>query len=425
MIEFEPIILEPDQEQERKFHQLYNPAYQTRGYFKYFTDHPFAEKGELFQANGTQFSQFDNPELVSLVNGLISTRGSVRLAYSLLAQTSPLLQKKIPRLLYESAQRSTIKHDPSDIVEMDRLDNPYAITCLTSRKDFEFLDSPDSYGYFYPIKKFSVNGNEFDVNFVAFWRREDYLGQTQTRRHEITHSWMAEIKKSFKSTGMINFWGEGTTKDVGIRLNKLVEELNMIENMNFKGSEVLGRAEMLGNEIIRGLLSLSKDELLTRMITGETIDLELLKDRESQYNKADGLNLSFDLGDKIWDRYRSIISREIDSMLRVYHTYNMFGLEERRDLLPWMLTRVPLGKWTETLNEVGLTNEAIVLEQVDSKLKNMYFEGCDVSDDRREEIWKKEVSLKEMLDPQVKFCKSHNNRLLLPFFDRMLKELKN
>jgi len=195
--------------------------------------------------------------------------------------------------------------------------------------------------------------------------------------------------------------------------------------MNFKGSEVLGRAEMLGNEIIRGLLSLSKDELLTRMITGEPIDLELLKDRESQYNKADGLNLSFDLGDKIWDRYRSIISREINSMLRVYHTYNMFGLEERRDLLPWMLTRVPLGKWTETLNEVGLTNEAIVLEQVDSKLKNMYFEGCDVSDDRREEIWKKEVSLKEMLDPQVKFCKSHNNRLLLPFFDRMLKELKN
>ena len=423
MTEFEPIILEPNKDQEREFRELFVPAIQTKGYFEYLQEHPFASKNELFQANGLRHSQFDYPELTSLVNGLISSRDRVYRAYNLFSQSSPAAQKRITRVLYESAQHSFDIHEPIGPIEMDHLDNPYAICSLTEREDFEYLGSPDAYGFFRPDREFKVNGINFNVNFIALWRRPDYTDQSRTKRHEITHAWMEEVQRSLFTSGKINLWGEDTRLTEESRLTDLVEKLNNIEHLPIKGKENIEKSEQLGDEIVLNLLSIAKDEILTRMITGEPIDLTPLSDRDSSYNKSDDLNLSFDLGDKIWDRYQALLVRDVKSAMRIYKAYDRFGLEERRDILPWMLTRIPLGKWTPVLNGIGLTNEAIAIEKIDNLFKDYYFKGSDYPEEKQEEYWKNEVRLDEFFKPQVDFCRRRNNRLLLPVMQSFLNDL--
>jgi hypothetical protein len=348
---------------EGKFKSLYEPARASQMTFEYLRDHPFCDESELKHAAGITFISGKYPEVGELANIIIETRETVRKAYGALQSDVTPKGLTIAEVLFKAAAK---KHNyvHEEDLEMSHLDFPFALVLSAFSSDFGHLDPNDVDSYYNPGLKIRANHNSLKIPFIAI-RADFWVDQPTVLKHELEHAANTAVKLSLEKTGNAQLWGH-SNKGVFSNLHTVMGLYSKWEDLaGDRDREKNIQTDPRWKKVMEETSGDAKDEIIVRLYTDESMAPIYTKggfyDFFHPYFNISRVSVFKNF---LWTKYTELINRQIRTVHSVMETYKFYGMEKRAETIPWILMRIPLDKWEESLNAAGITVETDLLSKI-------------------------------------------------------------
>lgn len=346
-----------------RFKDLYQPSLASKRVIDYMAENPFYDSDVFKAAINMKGLSASYTEIMYLVGGVLDSRTQVRRAYETLQRSAGSNGKKIGNILYESAQKNEV-HSATEPVEMAYLDNPFALVISVGSEDFKYLHSPDSGGYFMSRLEFYSGNTRLSSPFIAIKRdRAEYIETVLS--HEKQHAYNILVKEALISANKGNLWGsDSLTPTERIAATDNAGRLWRQHSTNPDRSALM-TSNPDYKKMINHSLSEIKGEMLARLTTGETLNAVVTRLGLYDHLQQDfGMEFSDPFSAFYWHKYTDKLKETFTPVLRAMKTYSRVGLDQRANLLPWMLMRSPVKNWGAELNSVGVTSEVEIIEHI-------------------------------------------------------------
>ncbi len=364
------------------YEALCRPAQITKFAIEFMATHPSCSKDELAQAVGSESKPANLSEISILVNELIKRREIVANVHQALAEDAPKLKMTPGQYLYRLITDPS-GQEPAGQVDISNPAEPFAVYLMTRKEDFGRLDSRDVAGHYARLKHIKFGSRHpITVPFIAL--RSDLMANDlqSATTHETWHAFVDIVNSTLWKSQKIALWGSHH-----IRLRFMRSEWSSQLTKNWtrlkyptadKDVEKL-KATSPWKNILGYTFAWSKDELITRLANQEPTTWLTERNGLYDYVSREFTALPPDLANLLWEEHKKIILRETATIDKILTTYRNLGFSQKADLLPWILMRIPLGQWTESLVNAGVLEEVKWMDklinlkngQIGSGLSNM------------------------------------------------------
>ena len=362
MNEFGDVQIENNRGVRERYEALYEPAAASKRVIEYMVQHPFTDRSVFKAATNLESYVQSYPEVVQLGAVLLDTRTQVERIYGGLQTQTGSSNRKIAEVLFDEAQKKENRR-PEGKLEMSYLNNPFALVLVAGGSDFKRLDPRDVAGHYNSSLKVKVLAQGSRVPFIAI-KRGSGLSQEEIFIHERNHAFNDMFKKALKITDRSHLWGNGLS-DGKERWQVLGDVYSAWELSGEIDKEEAIKSHQAWKRTIDHMLNRAKDEIIVRLMTGETMNSLFERNGFYDYFARDfKLEGNTKIEDLLWNTYLEIIRPEIEIVKSTQGIYRNFGLYDKADTLPWMLMRIPLGSWKNNLNVTGITSETELVRKI-------------------------------------------------------------
>ncbi len=342
---------------ERMFRHVAYPARVTANIFEIIKKDHNIPLDQLAASSGADYYSKWYPDLGLLVNRVWNTRQSVGEFLYDINMWSSKHKKKPQEAIFESLSNGK---KPTGEVQLLKEESDLAVVLEMSPDDYHAVNNNKrSIGCYMKKQNFMID--ERNYVFIPVIAIKTSSHSNNILEHERAHAWHHQFVDSVISNK--EWWRKPE------RVYENMERLKTKWNKN--PNEAIKSA--IRKRTLEGVYLLARSEIISMLISGD--DMEYLFERKGSYDYLQHLENTTDLYNNMWSEYESTVRRELRTVENLWNIYTQSGWNRRKELIPWMLMRMPLDSWSNKLTEIGVIEEAITLQQSEIRLNKLQEES--------------------------------------------------